>query len=129
MEQAEIRAIFSPVLEEIIKDSTVANTFIDRELYQINLATLWANVVLKPHNAGLEESDLETVHGIFDSHVKNVLGDKKSVKDCFGFVNTKAGEQAMLRSQLTQMHKDMLLYFCSMILDPERHERWMADNS
>ena len=31
----------------------------------------------------------------------------------------------MQEARLTQNHKDLLLYFSSMILDPEGHRRWM----
>jgi len=126
---AEIQSIFDQVLKSVIADSTVADAFIDKELYQINLATIWTNVVLKPQDAGLEPADLETVHSVFSDHVAGVLGEKKTLKDCFGFLNTRAGEHAMQRCRLNQVHKDMLLYFCSMILDPQGHERWMTENS
>ena len=33
-------------------------------------------------------------------------------------------EQAMKDARLTQNHKDLLLYFASMILDPDGHARW-----
>ena len=115
---AEIQSIFDQVLKSVIADSTVADAFIDKELYQINLATIWTNVVLKPQDAGLESADLETVHSVFNDHVAGVLGEKKTLKDCFGFLNTRAGEHAMQRCRLNQVHKDMLLYFCSIILDP-----------
>ena len=126
---AEIQSIFEQVLGSVVTDSTVADAFIDRELYQINLATIWTNVVLKPQDAGLETTDLETAHSVFNDHVTSILGLGSSLKDCFSFLNTKAGGHAMQRCRLTQMHKDMLWYFCSMILDPEGHERWMVENS
>ncbi len=128
MSYAEIQSVFDQVLASVVTDSTVADAFIDRELYQINLATIWTNVVLKPQDAGLETRDLETVHEVFNDHVASVLGGDSSLKDCFSFLNTTAGEQAMQRCRLNQMHKDMLLYFSSMILDPEGHEQWMAEN-
>jgi hypothetical protein len=31
----------------------------------------------------------------------------------------------MREARLTQHHKELLLYFSSMILDPDGHKRWM----
>ena len=35
-----------------------------------------------------------------------------------------AGQAAMQEARLTRSHKDLLLYFCSLILDPEGHRKW-----
>jgi hypothetical protein len=35
----------------------------------------------------------------------------------------------MADASLTQTHKELLLYFASMILDPEGHKRWMEEVS
>jgi len=129
MSEDEIRALFTPVLKEITSDCSVAESFVDKEQYQINLATVWANVVLKPHDAGLSEKDLETVYGVFNGHIEEVLGKDRSLNSCFEFINSRPGDKAMQRYQLTKMHKDMLLYFCSMILDPEGHKRWIKENA
>ncbi|MBV1906633.1 MAG: hypothetical protein KUG75_11180 [Pseudomonadales bacterium] len=129
MQKAEIESLFEPVLTKIFEDCQVTDSFIDREMYQINIATVWTNVVLKPDSIGLSENDLETVHNIFDEYAKIALGEENSLKGCFRFINAKAGEQAMKRCKVNQNHKDMLLYFCSMILDPEGHERWMEENT
>jgi hypothetical protein len=48
------------------------------------------------------------------------------VTECFRFINSKAGEQAMKEARLNQTHKELLLYFSSMILDPDGHRRWMS---
>jgi len=42
-------------------------------------------------------------------------------------LNSKAGERAMQSARLNQAHKDMLLYFASMILDPDGHKRWLNE--
>ena len=45
---------------ELIKPmfANVADNFIDKVVYQLYIATLWANVVLNPDDVGIEESDL-----------------------------------------------------------------------
>ncbi len=35
-----------------------------------------------------------------------------------------AGQAAMQEARLTRNHKELLLYFCSLILDPEGHRKW-----
>ena len=55
-----------------------------------------------------------------------MLGHDQTLTECFRFINSKAGEAAMDRCHLTTTHRQMLLYFCSMILDPAGHKRWSA---
>ncbi|HET6471904.1 MAG TPA: hypothetical protein VFG38_08675 [Pseudomonadales bacterium] len=115
---------FAPVLAEVEKRCSVAGAFVDKDLYRVNLATLWANIVMDPDDAGLTEDDIEPLHDYLNTVLEPILGRGQTITECFRFINSKAGEQAMERCHLTQTHKQMLLYFCSMILDPEGHKRW-----
>ncbi len=45
---------FAPILEEVEARSGVAEAFVDKDRYRIYLATLWANVVMNPNDAGIE---------------------------------------------------------------------------
>jgi hypothetical protein len=120
----ELAAHFEPVLREIERRCSVAGSFVDKDLYRVNLATLWANIVLNPNDAGLTEAALEPLHDYLNDMIEPVLGRGQTLTDCFRFINSKAGEQAMERCHLTTTHRQMLLYFCSMILDPDGHRRW-----
>jgi hypothetical protein len=124
-DEAAIRQRFEPMLQEIEEHSCVTDKFVDRDVYQLYVATLWANVVLHPADAGIREADLELVHDLVNERMASVLGDGASISECFRFVNSKAGEQAMQSAKLDQTHRDLLLYFASMILDPDGHKRWM----
>jgi hypothetical protein len=112
---------FRGVLDEIEQRASVAGRFVDKDLYR---ATLWANVALDPSEAGLADDDLEGLHDYLNGALVEVLGADQTLADCFRFIETKPGEQAMDRCRLTKTHKDLLLYFCSLILDPEGHRRW-----
>lgn len=125
MTDAAIRARFSQILDDIESRSCVTDRFVDRELYQLYIATLWANVVLNPADVGLEEKALEPLHGYLNERVARLLGPSASVTECFRFVASKAGERAMNEARLNATHKELLLYFSSMILDPDGHRRWM----
>lgn len=125
MSRDDLEAVFHPVLSEIGERSRVAESFVDKDLYRVYIATLWANVVLDPAEVGIGEDDLEDLHDIVNSRVADVLGADQNVRECFKFVNSKSGERAMQAARLTQNHKDLLLYFSSMILDPDGHKRWM----
>ena len=116
---------FAPVFADIRERSTVADRFIDRNLYSIYIATLWANVVLSPEDVGLLEEDLEDLHDLVVEEMAEVLGADTSLQDIFKFVTSKDGERAMAEARLTQSHKDLLSYFASMILDPDGHRRYM----
>ena len=122
-----LHALFEPVFNDIVDRSTVTDKFVDRNLYQICVATLWANVVLNPEDVGISEHDLESLFEVVNAEVTGVLGSDNDLKSCFRFINGKLGETAMKEAQLTKNHKDLLLYFSSMMLDPDGHRQWMAD--
>jgi hypothetical protein len=121
----EITFRFDDMLDDIEQRSCVTDRFVDRDVYRLYMATLWANIVLNPSDAGLAEQDLEVLHDYLNERMRPVLGDHASITECFRFVNSKDGERAMRDARLNQTHRELLLYFSSMILDPEGHRRWM----
>lgn len=125
MSDPELEARFAEILDDIEARSCVTDRFVDRDLYRLYLATLWANIVLNPEDVGLTEADLEPLHDYVNERASEVLGETGSLTECFRFVNSKAGEQAMQTARLNQTHRELLLYFASMILDPDGHKRWM----
>ena len=122
--RALLEAQFEPALQEIAARSTVADRFVHRDLYRLLIATLWANVVLHPEDAGIAEDDLEDLSSVLNAELDRVLGPGNDLTSCFAFVNSKQGQAAMNEARLTPNHKDLLLYFCSLILDPEGHRKW-----
>ena len=121
-------ALYEPALEAIVERSGIADgAFIDKDIYSVFIATLWANVVLDPADAHLAEADLEPLHDYLNTRIAPVLGADRTLHDCYRFVASPRGEQTMDRLHLTQIHRDMLAYFASMILDPEGHERMTAE--
>lgn len=125
MMESDVAARFSAVLDDIESRSSITDRFVDRDLFRLYLATLWANVVLNPADAGLIEADLEPLHDYLNQRAARVLGPDGTLTECFRFVNSKDGERAMKEARLNQTHKELLLYFSSMILDPDGHRRWM----
>jgi len=116
---------FAPVLDDLERRAAVADGIIDRSALRILLCTLWVNVVLDPEDVGLQESQLEPLHDVLNERIATVLGSGETLKDCFRYLDSKAGQEAMTNARLTAEHRDMLLYFASMILDPDGHRRWM----
>ncbi|MEZ5549480.1 MAG: hypothetical protein R3E82_01185 [Pseudomonadales bacterium] len=125
MTEEELRWAFAPILDDLAERSTVAERFIDKNVYRLYIATLWANVVLNPEDAGIQESDLELLHNVLNERLAEVIGKQADIADCFRFISSKAGEAAMAESRLSSTHRDLLTYFSSMILDPDGHRRWM----
>ena len=118
---------FKPVFADIRERSSVAESFIDRDLYRVYIATLWSNVVLSPDEVGLLEEDLEDLHDILIAEISDAIVPHESLHPDFQFIASKAGERAMAEARLTQSHKDLLQYFASMILDPEGHKKYMEE--
>ena len=119
-----IRDNFAPVFKDMRERATIAQRFIDRDIYRVYIATLWSNVVLSPEEVGLEEDDIEDLHDVVVEELKDAIGED-SLQDVFRFIASKDGERAMAEARLNQSHKDLLNYFSSMILDPEGHKRFM----
>jgi hypothetical protein len=124
--RTRLQARYGSAIRELEQRALVTEHLVDKDVYRILVSTLWVNVVLDPHAAGLEEADLEPLHDVINQHVANVLGTGESLTGCFGYLNSRAGERAMQAARLTPEHRDLLLYFASMILDPEGHRRWTA---
>jgi hypothetical protein len=120
-----LETTFAPVFKDIRNRSTVAERFIDRDLYRVYIATLWSNVVLAPEEVGLNEDDLEDLHDILLAEISSAIGPHDSLHPIFKFISSKDGERAMAEARLTQSHKDLLQYFASMILDPDGHKKFM----
>jgi len=125
--EAEIARILNPVLAAVERQSGVAERFVDKDVYRIYLATLWANLVMDPAAAGIDESDLENSHDVINRAAARVLGDEEAITGAYRFLNSKDGERAMQQAKLGARHRQLLQYFCSMILDPDGHRRWMEE--
>ena len=125
--EADLARIFQPILASVEKQSGVVERFLDKDLYRIYLATLWANLVLDPAAASIDESDLENAHDVINLTAAKVLGEEEAIVSAYRFINGKEGESAMARAKLSSRHRQLLLYFCSMILNPEDHRRWMTE--
>jgi hypothetical protein len=118
---------FAPVLDDLERRAAVAEGILDKPAFRILICTLWVNVVLGPEDAGLEEGHLEPLHDLLNQRIAAVLGAGETLTDCFRFLDSKAGQEAMTGCRLTAEHRDLLLYFASMILDPDGHRRWMDE--
>lgn len=127
LSEQELDARFAPVLEELAERSRIAERFVDKDVYRIRIATLWANVVLDPDDVGISSADLEPLHDVINGRIATILGPQEDLTACFRYLTSRAGEQAMQAARLTQNHKDLLLYLASVILDPEGHRRWMTE--
>ena len=120
----QLKEAFEPVLTELREKAAVAASFIDKNFFQVSVATLWANVVLSPEDTGITEDDLPNLHDVLNEEIASVLGPDEDLKTVFRFISSKDGEKTMVEARLNQTHKDLLLYFSSMILDPEGHRKW-----
>jgi hypothetical protein len=119
--------LFAPVLDDLEQRAAVADGIIDRSAYRILVCTLWVNVVLAPEDVGLAETELEALHDVLNHRIAQVLGSDETLTECFRYLDTKPGQQAMTEARVTANHRDMLLYFASISLDPEGHRRWMEE--
>lgn len=126
MTDSRFDALYAPVLAEIAQRCAVADgAFVDKDVYTVFVATLWANVTLDPAAGGIAEADLQSLHDYLNAQIAGVLGAEATLTHCFRFIAGTPGQTAMDRLRLTQSHKDLLGYFATMILDPDGHRSLM----
>ena len=82
---------------------------------------------MEPESLGMAESDLEDAYKVIETAAEHRLGGKNALVEAFRFLTTKDGERCMEKAKLRKSHKDMLLYFASMMVDPERHKQYMDE--
>lgn len=116
MTPEEIRNAFEPVIEKIFESCALTDNLADKEMFQIYMATVWGNAALDPQQAGISEDDLSPLHDYFNEVIQGVLGRDASITSCFEFLESKRGQDSMLRFQLTKRHRDFLDYFTAIIL-------------
>jgi len=119
MELSELRTRFIPAIEEILDQCRISDDLVDKERFQVYMATIWGNAVLNPERSGIEESDLSTLHDFFNEEIERVLGEGANVTGCFDFIVSKKGEESLARQGTTNQHKEFLTYFARLILHKE----------
>jgi len=119
MELEEIRERFTPAIEEILNLCKITDDLLDKEKFQVYMATIWGNAVLEPNKSGLTERDLETLHDFLNEEIETVVGKGSTITSCCDFIASKKGDESMARQQVTQRHRDFLYYFARLILGRE----------
>ena len=119
MELEEIRERFTPAIEEILNLCKITDDLLDKEKFQVYMATIWGNAVLEPNKSGLTERDLETLHDFLNEEIEAVVGKGSTITSCYDFIASKKGDESMARQQVTQRHRDFLYYFARLILGRE----------
>lgn len=99
---------YEDIIAEIARLSRVADRFLDTELYRIYLATLWTNAVLEPNRVGLDSDEIEAFYDFLNERGREVLGGEEPLKDCFRYLSSRQGEQAMERLRLPAAHRQQL---------------------
>ena len=119
MEITELRERFVPAIEEILDQCRISDDFVDIEMFQVYIATIWGNAVLEPHRSGIEEDDLSALHDFLNEEIARVVGEGGSVTSCYEFIVSKQGEESLERQGTSARHKEFLHYFARLILQKE----------
>ena len=119
MELMEIRRLFRPAIDNVLDLCAVSDSIVDKELFQIYMATIWGNTVLEPARTGLEEADLSMLHDFLNEEIERVLGKGKTVTSCYEFIVDKKGDESLTRCKVSKTHREFLHYFARLILQRE----------
>jgi len=103
-------------MDEIINRCRLIDEFVDKEKFQVLIATVWSNAVLDPPRSGLKESDLPALHDFLNGYIEELVGPGESITSCFEFITSRRGEESLARQSITANHKEFLHYFARLIL-------------
>ena len=116
MSAEQIKTTFSPAMDEIIERCSVAEGYIDKEQFQVMLATIWGNAVLDPSRSGIAEEQLPELHDFLNTYLSEIVGEESNLTNCFEFIVSKAGQDSMDRQRITPNHREFLHHFAKLIL-------------
>ncbi len=119
MELSELRDRFIPAIEDILDQCRITDQIVDKEKFQVFMATIWGNAVLEPERSGIEEDDLSALHDFLNEEISRVLGENADITSCYEFIVSKKGEESLERQGTTTRHKEFLHYFARLILQKE----------
>jgi hypothetical protein len=120
MSPEEVRDRFTPAIEEMIDRCRIADEFVDKEKFQVLIATVWGNAVIDPERSGIVEGDLPALHDFLNEHIGEVVGQHETITTCYEFIMSKKGEDSLIRQQVSANHKEFLHYFAKLILQDVR---------
>jgi hypothetical protein len=110
------REKFSPAVQEIIEHCLIEDKFVDKDLFQVYICTIWGNAALEPEKSGLDETDLPILHDYLNEEIQSVVGQGTQITDCFEYLMSKKGEEALARLQVSSQHREFIEYFGRLIL-------------
>ena len=116
MSAEQIKTTFRPAMEEIIERCSVTEGYVDKEQFQIMLATIWGNAVLDPSRSGISEDQLPELHDFLNTYLVEIVGAESNLTNCFEFIVSKAGQDSMDRQRITSNHRQFLHHFARLIL-------------
>ncbi|MDC2963464.1 hypothetical protein OA067_01015 [Gammaproteobacteria bacterium] len=116
MSAEQIKTTFKPAMDEIIERCSVSEAYVDKEQFQIMLATIWGNAVLDPSRSGISEDQLPELHDFLNTYLVEIVGAESNLTNCFEFIVSKAGQDSMDRQRITPNHRQFLHHFARLIL-------------
>jgi hypothetical protein len=119
MELNHLKKRYAPAIDEILDQCRITDEFVDKEKFQVYMATIWGNAVLDPQRSGLEEDDLESLHDFLNEEIQRVVGSGETITGCYEFIVSKKGEESLSRQQVAQRHRDFLYHFARLMLARE----------
>jgi hypothetical protein len=117
VELAEVRRRYQPAIDEIVGVCSVGDGVVDREAFQVYMATVWGNAALDPSRSGITEDDLPYLHDFLNEEITGLLGHPSELRSCYAFIVSKSGDDALVRLKISKTHKEFLHYFARLILE------------
>ena len=119
MDLKEARTRFIPAVEEILDQCRLVDEFVDKEKFQVMIATIWGNAVLEPERSSITEADQPILHDFLNEELDRVVGEGQTLTGVFEYIVSKPGLDSLTRLQTTERHREFLFYFARLILQRE----------
>ena len=119
--QARLRTAMASILER----SAITNHVLDLELYYIQVALLWIQVVAAPEDIGISQNQLEQAYDWINEEITSSSNSRKNLRSIFILLLSSEGKKTMKRLKIKSHHRDLIKYFGVMMTDPEEHKKRM----
>ena len=120
MDISAVRQQFEAAITEIIDGCRINDNFVDKDMFRVYIMTIWGNAVIEPERSGIAVDDLIVLHDYLNEEIAGVLGHGVDLTACYEHIMSKAGEDGLVRLNLSAEHKAFLYHFAGLILSRPR---------
>lgn len=112
-------------MTSILEHSAITNNVLDLELYYIQVALLWIQIVAAPEDIGITQDQLEQAYDWVNEEITRTSSTHENLRSIFVLLISAKGKKIMERLKIRSHHRDLIEYFGVMMTNPKEHKNRM----